>query len=103
VNNEISKKLPILSGVPQGSLLSPFLHTLYTHDLPISHQTLTGTFADDTAIFASHENPTTAANILQNHLSLIEKWLQIWKIKVNETKFTQTTLTLKKANAPQSA
>jgi hypothetical protein len=86
VNNETSKRLPIHSGVPQGILLSPFLKTLYTHNLPTSHKTLIGTFADDTAIFATHDNPATATTNLQDQLILIEKWLSKWKFKVNETK-----------------
>jgi hypothetical protein len=100
VNNETSKRYPIHSSVPQGSLLSPFLCTLYTHDLPTSHKTLIGTLADDTAIFATHDNPATATTNLQDHLILIEKWLSKWKFKVNETKSIQTTFTLRKGRCP---
>jgi hypothetical protein len=53
-----------------------------------------------TPIFSSHENPITAANNLQNHLQLIEKWMKKWKIKVNETKSVHMTFTLKKGKCP---
>ena len=43
-------------------------------DLPETEQTLTATYADDTAILASHENPITASRKLQNHLNQFEKW-----------------------------
>jgi len=43
-----------------------------------------GTFADDTAIFATHADPTTASRNLREHLLTIQNWLQKWKIKVNE-------------------
>jgi hypothetical protein len=79
---EISSRLPIHSGVPQGSLLSPLLYTLNTHDLPTIRKMTIGTFADDTAIFATLDNPVTASTHLQEHLSLIEAWISKWKIKV---------------------
>jgi hypothetical protein len=71
-------------GYPRGVFLA--LYVLYTSDLPTSKGTTLGTFADDTATFATHEDPTIASLNLQEHLNSIEKWLQKWKIKVNESK-----------------
>jgi hypothetical protein len=59
-----------------------------------------GTLADDTAVFATHDNPVTASSHLQEHLSLIEAWLNKCKIKINESKSTQTTFTLRKGSCP---
>ena len=86
-NDETSLPFPIHSAVPQGSILGPLLYTLYTSDLPISRKTTLSTFADDTAIFASHSDPRIASLNLQDHLYSIEKWLQKWKMKV--TKLSQ--------------
>jgi hypothetical protein len=86
--------------VAQGSLLRPLLYTLYTYDLPTTTKTTIGTFADDTAIFATNVNPVSPSAQLQEHLSLIEAWLNKWKIKVNESKSTQTTFTLRKGSCP---
>jgi retron-type reverse transcriptase len=66
----------IQSGVPQGSILRPILYSIYTADLPETEQTMTATYADDTAILASHQNPITASINLQHHLNQLEKWLK---------------------------
>ena len=73
LKNPIKRSLPL--PLPQGSILGSLLHVLYTSDLSTSRETTLGTFADDTAIFALHENPTTVSLNLQEHLHIIEKWL----------------------------
>jgi len=99
-NGETSSSFHIHSGVPQGSILGPLLYVLYTSDLPASRETTLGTFADNTAIFATHKDPTIASLNLQEHLHIIEKWLQKWKIKVNESKSSHITFTPRKGHCP---
>jgi retron-type reverse transcriptase len=67
---------PIYAGVPQGSILGPILYTIFTADLPEAEQTHNATYADDTAILASHEDPIVATKKLQTHLHRLEHWLQ---------------------------
>ena len=100
VQGATSNTFPIKSGVPQGSVLGPVLYLVYTSDLPTTENTLTGTFADDTVILASHEDPTIASARLQHHLHLLEAWTTKWKIKINETKSAQVTFTLRKDQCP---
>ena len=59
-NNVNSSPVKMHSGVPQGSSLGPFLYTLYTADIPQTSTTVLSTFADDTAIVATHSNTITA-------------------------------------------
>jgi hypothetical protein len=82
--------------VPQGSVLAPVLYTIYTADLPTNIGTEKATFADDTAIMASDQNPVTASQKLQAHLSQTEHWLLKWRMKANATKSTHVTFTTRK-------
>jgi hypothetical protein len=59
----------MLAEVPQGSILSPILYSVYTADLPSHPSTTFDTFADDTCILAPHEDPNQASSLLQNHLN----------------------------------
>jgi len=88
------------SGVPQGSILGPILYSIFTADPPETEQTLTATYADDTAILASHQNPITASKKLQNHLNQFEIWLKRWRIEANENTWAHVTFNLKRENCP---
>ena len=54
---EYTSLLPVLSGVPQGSVLGPLLYALRTADLRTMVDSTIATFADDTAVLATHEDP----------------------------------------------
>jgi hypothetical protein len=90
----------IHAGVPQGSVLGPILYLLYTSDLPTSDSVVTGTFADDTAILASHHDPVEASKILQRGLDNISCWLKKWRIKANESKSVNVAFTLRRGTCP---
>jgi hypothetical protein len=58
------------------------------------------TYADETAILASHQNPITASTHLQHHLNHLEKWLKRWCVEANEIKSTRITFSLKRETCP---
>ena len=97
---ETTKIFPILSGVPQGSVLGPVLYTIFTADLPLNSNTYTATFADDTVIMAIHKDPYSASELIQRNLDSINIWMKLWRMKANESKSTQITFTLKKQRCP---
>jgi len=47
-----------------------------------------------------HYDPQIATTRVQEHLNLIQKWLQDWRINVNETKSTQVIYTLRRSDCP---
>jgi hypothetical protein len=99
-NGETSSRFHIQSGVHEGSILGPLLYVLFTSDLPTFRGTRLGTFADDSAIFATHEDTTIASLNLQEHIFSNEKWLQKQKIKVNESQSSHITFTLRNGHCP---
>jgi hypothetical protein len=62
VHGATSTILSITSGVPQGSLLGPFLFSVYINDLPsyVSSSTGVGLFVDDTKLYRCIKNPSDA-------------------------------------------
>lgn len=99
--DELSSFQPIKSGVPQGSVLGPILYLIYTYDLPVTENTIIATFADDTAILASHECPRQASQYLQFHLDQLQEWFNKWRIIANSSKSQHITFTLCKENSPK--
>jgi hypothetical protein len=61
---------------------------------------MTATYANDTAILASHQISITASTNLHHHLNQLEKWLKRWRIKANKNKSTHITFPLKRETCP---
>ena len=86
-NNYLSSELQISIGVPQGSVLGPFLFIIYMNDLPtcmtngVSHS-----FADDSSMAANHKTICGAQNILQDNLNNASNWFNSNKLVVNPNK-----------------
>ena len=82
VGGAISTPEPVVSGIPQGSILGPILFTIFINDLPDNIESKCKIFADDTKIYNDPGN----ANILQDDLSKLQTWSDKWQLGFNITK-----------------
>lgn len=79
---------PITAGVPQGSVLSPTLYSLFTNDIPRHPQVHLGLFADDTALYTTHCKYAIIRKYLQEAITDLGRWFNLWRIEVNPEKST---------------
>ena len=85
VNNDESAAAPVISGIPQGSVLGPLLFVIYINDLPETVNSNVYLFADDTKIMRKVDNEEDA-KALQSDLNILEAWSKRWLLQFNSDK-----------------
>ena len=73
--------MPVLSGVPQGSVLGKLFFIIYNNNLITSIQIPIKVFADTKLIFPYNNHIQCVA--LQNALDIISDWTSIWLLHLN--------------------
>lgn len=75
------------SGVPQGSVLAPYLFNLFLNDFPHTTQNSQAIlYADDCLIYAHSTSPVQALSYAAAHLEIINDFYKTWGIKINAAK-----------------
>ena len=82
VEGKQSPLVPVMSGVPQGSVLGPCLFLSYINDLPDSLKSRARLFAEDTIVYLTINSPSDP-DILQADLHKLEEWESNWSMEFN--------------------
>ena len=91
VNGTQSVPAPVVSGIPQGTVLGPVLFVLYINDILDSVTSEGFLFADDTKIF-HHITSIEDALKLQSDIESLEDWSNKWLLHFHLDKCHVLTL-----------
>ncbi|GFY29240.1 probable RNA-directed DNA polymerase from transposon BS [Trichonephila clavipes] len=75
-------------GLPQGSVLSPILYTIYTYDFFETNENdiECSVYADDVFLYCSHHSLGYICKKMQNTLDRISQWCKYWKLSLSPDK-----------------
>ena len=95
VDGEASSWSPVVSGVPQGTVLGPILFLSFINDLPLSVPGCgVRLFADDCVLYRPISSPADC-DALQAYLSNLEAWEHKWCMTFNLAKCNSMTVNRK--------
>ncbi|XP_068707442.1 uncharacterized protein [Montipora foliosa] len=93
VLGKTSNLLPVISGVPQGSILGRLMFLIYVKDLvTVSVNSSIALFADDTKCYRPVMN-IDDGRLLQEDLDRITLWCQDWRMDLNQSKCIVMSIT----------
>jgi hypothetical protein len=87
IEGVVSSWKPVLSGVPQGSVLGPLLFLIFINDMPdVFGSCICKLYADDSKLFKSFSKDLAAAPGLQRDLTSLQLWCDAWQLNINVAK-----------------
>lgn len=86
VDNCHSSTRNILAGLPQGSVLSPTLYSIFTSDFVVLKNQDAAFYADDSALICNGKVSNAIIKRLQKSLNSAQRFFDKWKIKLNQEK-----------------
>ena len=86
IENNTSSVSKIKCGVPQGSILGPLLYLIYVNDIGKCTEGNVLSFADDTSLVLSHQNPQTLYHNANLEINQIYNWFCANKLSLNAGK-----------------
>ena len=85
VDGETSNTAPVISGIPQGSVLGPILFLAFINDMPDCVKAQCRLFADDSIIYRTVNSEEDAIK-LQLDLDALHQWESDWGMTFNPSK-----------------
>ena len=86
IDGVVSEEKTVISGVPQGSVLGPFLFLIYVNDMPEVVRSRLFLFADDNKVYRIIEKASKDRAILQENLDELYTWSNIWLMRIHPEK-----------------
>ena len=97
VNGVKSDWAPVVSGVPQGTVLGPLLFSLYINDIPVGIDSQIRLFADDCVCYREIKTVEDTLK-LQKDIDLLGSWARKWGMGFQPVKCNMMQLTNKRIN-----
>ena len=94
LNGQHSESYPVLSGVPQGSVLGLLLFLCYINDLPAQVKSSIKLYADDALVYQIIHSKTHQDK-LQEDLCKLAQWAATWQMSFNVQKCMYLRITNK--------
>ena len=95
LDGECSNDAPVLSGVPQGTVLGPLMFILYINDINANTNCSIRLFADNCLLYRI-VNSTSDASHLQWDLNQLCRWADDWQMDFNPSKCYVLSITRKR-------
>ena len=75
ISGVFSEFRSVTCGVPQGSILGPFLFLIYVNDMKAAVNCKLLLYADDSALLASSSDVSEIEDVLSRELESVSEWL----------------------------